>query len=133
VTAATRTPAEVVAAFLATVRSGRNPAGADEFMAPRVVAHQLSAGPDHGGAVVRSPAEYAQHVEHMLAELGPWTFRVVSLDADGETVTARWRQESLSGSAAIGTVEQGRAVYRVHDGVIVEYWIDAQQRGPSAD
>jgi len=69
-----RSPEEVVLGFLLDVRSGERLDRVHDHLADRVVAHQGRPGAERA-AVVRGPAEYAQHVREMLCAVGPWTSR----------------------------------------------------------
>lgn len=127
-------PASVVRGFMDEVRSGRNPAAAERYFAPRVAAHQMTS---EGGATIdRTPADYAAHVREFLALFGRFDFRVEELIAQGDRVYVRWRQTgrhigSLDGEAPTGAplVEVSSAVYRVERGRIVEYWIQTDRKG----
>ena len=115
-----RTPLDVVADLLHTVRSGVDPDRAADLMAPEVLAHQG----DSGAIVRRTPAGYADHVREMLAEHGPWDFTVTRLAPDGDGVAAEWRQVGRPDPATgQRVVEHGRARYTVRDGRVTEYVI----------
>jgi hypothetical protein len=123
-------PADTVRGFLLEVRSGEHPERAGRYLAPAVRAHQ--GRPGRARAVVtRSPAQYAEHVRDMRRAVGPWTFEVLGVTAHGDDVEAAWRQD---GRVREGpdrdrpVVEHGRATYRVRDGRITEYWIEAVRR-----
>ena len=126
----------VVLAFLATVRVTGDPQAARAVMAPTVVAHQVLAEGEQ--RVVRTPEEYAAHVQDMRCAFGPFRFTVTELLGEGDHVYVRWRQEGrhvgdLDGRAPTGAplVEVGSAVYRVADGRIAEYWVQLDRLGLS--
>lgn len=119
------TPAgEVVARFLGLVRTTGDGDAARAVMAPAVPAHQVVA--EAPATVVRTPEEYAAHVQDMLREHGRFTFVVTELLADGDRVYVRWRQRGAGPEPA---TEIGSAVYRVADGRIAEYWIQLDRLG----
>jgi predicted ester cyclase len=127
----------LVAAFLETVRSGREPEAAGRFMAPAVLAHQVVS--EDRVTVERTPAQYAEHVRDMLTAWGTFEFRVDELIAEADRVYARWTQTGrhlgeVDGYAptAEPVVEVASAVYRVEDGAIVEYWIQIDRFGIEA-
>jgi predicted ester cyclase len=130
-------PRELVRQFLTVVRSGKAPERAAEFLAPRVVAHQLvSEGPED---VLRTPDDYAAHVRDFLATWGPFELEVTELLADGDRVYARWIQRgrhlaAVDGHSPTGlpVIELASAVYRVAGGRIVEYWIQIDRTGTEA-
>ncbi|GHE13428.1 hypothetical protein GCM10010339_80310 [Streptomyces alanosinicus] len=75
----------------------------------------------------------------MLDAYGPFTLTVDELIAEGDRVYARWTQNGRH----IGQVERHpptgaqvtamtSAVYRVEDGLIVEYWIQIDRQGITA-
>ncbi len=124
----------VVRGFLDEVRSGRDPDAAARYFAPKVQAHQVTS--EGAVTVVRTPAEYAQHVREFLALYGRYEFRVEEMMAQGDRVYARWRQTgrhigSVHGEAPSGAplIEISSAVYRVSGGRIVEYWIQTDRKG----
>jgi hypothetical protein len=114
-----RSPEEIVLGFLLDVRSGERLERVDGYLARRVVAHQGLPGAERA-VVVRSPEQYADHVREMLGAVGPWTFEVLGLTERAGLIEATWRQTG-------GVVEHGRALYRVRDGRIPEYWIEFHQ------
>jgi predicted ester cyclase len=124
----------VVRAFIAEVRSGRNPDRAAEYMAPLVRAHQVVADRPH--TVERTPQEYADHIREMCSAFGRFTLELEECLAQGDRVYVRWRQTGrhqalLEGFAPTGRtlIEVASAVYRVANGQIVEYWIQVDQAG----
>ncbi|WP_169064138.1 PhzF family phenazine biosynthesis isomerase [Geodermatophilus dictyosporus] len=125
----------VVRGFLRDVRSGERPERAGRYLAARVRAHQGRPGAEHG-VVTRTPEDYADHVRDMLRARGPWTFEVTGVEASDGYVEARWRQAgavAAEGSARRRpVVEHGWARYRVRDGRIDEYWIDAREQAAPA-
>lgn len=133
----TATPKALVQGFLREVRAGLHPERAGEYLAPQVTAHQLNA--ESPTEVLRTPADYAQHVFEFKQTYGDFDFAVTELIADGDRVYARWRQTGCH-VGAIGdypptrrsVVELASAVYRVADGRIVEYWIQIDRQGIDA-
>lgn len=128
---------DIVHQFLLQVRSGQDPERAGDFMADRVRAHQIvSEAPT---VVERTPQEYTEHVQEMLDAYGPFTLTVDELIAEGSRVYARWTQYGRH----IGLVDHHQptgapvtamtsAVYRVENGLIVEYWIQIDRQGITA-
>lgn len=124
----------VVRGFIEDVRSGRHPERADRYLAPKVLAHQVtSEGPS---VIERTPANYEAHVREFLALFGPFRLEVTEFLAGSDRVYVRWRQEgrhvgSFDGETPTGRplTDIGSAVYRVQDGKIVEYWIQADRLG----
>jgi predicted ester cyclase len=130
-------PEAVVRGFLQDVRSGRHPELADQYLAPTVLAHQVTS---EGESVVeRTPANYEAHVHEFLTLFGAYRFEVTELLASGDRVYVRWRQEgrhlaSFDGERPTGAplVDISSAVYRVRGGKIVEYWIQTDRAGLQA-
>jgi predicted ester cyclase len=127
-------PKQIVADFLNKVRSGAHPERAADFMAGRVLAHQVVS--EEEVTVHRTPGQYAAHVRDMLDAYGPFTFRIDELLAEDDRVYARWTQHGhhlaeVDGHAPTGRplVEVASAVYRVEQGRIAEYWIQIDRFG----
>ncbi|MEU8758867.1 ester cyclase [Streptomyces sp. NPDC048659] len=128
---------EIVRQFLLQVRSGLHPDHADRFMAGRVRAHQVvSEAPE---VVERTPAQYTEHVQEMLDAYGAFALTVDELIAEGDRVYARWTQTGRHLGPVDGHEPTGvpvtattSAVYRVEDGLIVEYWIQIDRQGVAA-
>jgi predicted ester cyclase len=124
----------IVKDFLQTVRSGKMPHKAHEYMAQSVVAHQMNV--EHESSVIRSPEEYAQHINEFLETYGQFSFEITELLADNDKVYARWFQKGRH-LAPIGHYpatghelnEIASAVYRLQDDKIVEYWIQIDRYG----
>jgi ketosteroid isomerase-like protein len=124
----------VVARFLATVRQSGDPHEAAQVMAPRVSAHQVTS---HGPSViVRTPEEYAAHVQEHLRMFGRFTFEVTEVFESGDRVYVRWhlRGHHLRTSAGepgsgLPLSDVASAVYRVSEGRVAEYWIQADAHG----
>ncbi|MFG2840838.1 ester cyclase [Streptomyces zaomyceticus] len=125
---------DIVHQFLLQVRSGRHPEQAGDFMADRVRAHQVVS--EAPAVVERTPKEYTEHVQEMRDAYGPFTLTVDELIAEGDRVYARWTQHGRH----IGPVDHHQptgapvtaitsAVYRVDNGLIVEYWIQIDRQG----
>jgi 2-dehydropantoate 2-reductase len=132
-----RDPVSVVRQFLEIVRSGADPGRADRFMASEVVAHQVRA--EDPATITRTPREYAEHVEEMLAAYGPFRLEIDELFGSGDKVYARWTQHGAHLGDVDGHAPTGRpitqvtsCVYRVADGRIAEYWIQIDRWGLQA-
>jgi predicted ester cyclase len=124
----------VVAAFLADVRSGRDPGRAAELMAPVVLAHQVES--EHEVTIERSPDDYAAHVREMRETWGDFRLEVDEFLVDGARAYVRLTQTgrhlaAVDGHAATGrTVRQiNSVVYHVEDGVITQYWMQIDRAG----
>jgi predicted ester cyclase len=106
-------------------------------MAGRVHAHQVVS--EAPVVVERTPQQYAEHVREMLDAYGAFTLTIDELIAEGDRVYARWTQigqhvgpvDHYPPSGAQLTEIAG-AVYRVEDGLIVEYWIQIDRQGITA-
>jgi len=130
-------PKAIVHGFLQDIRAGAHPERADQYLAAKVIAHQLNA--EAPAEVLRTPAEYAQHVDEFKRTYGDFEFEVTELIAEGDRVYARWRQTGCH-VGRVGdypptqrkVVELASAVYRVADGRIVEYWIQIDRQGIDA-
>jgi predicted ester cyclase len=128
---------ELVRGFLSEVRSGRHPERAGRYLAPEVRAHQVQS--EDPVTVVRTPQQYTEHVQEMLDANGRFEFAIDELLGDGDRVYARWHQVGRHVGTVDGHAPTGRplvqctsAVYRVHDGAIVEYWIQIDRAGVAA-
>ena len=127
-------PVETVRSFISEIRSGKHPERAERYMAAQVAAHQVtSEGP---ATIVRTPAEYAEHVRDFRRQFGQFELRVEEMMSEGDRVFVRWRQTgrhlaSLDGEQPTGKplTELSSAVYRVSNGRIVEYWIQTDRKG----
>lgn len=129
-----QTPKELVLAFFANIRSGRQLDQVHEYMAEQVLAHQLTA--EQPTTVQRTPAAYAEHVREMLAAYGPFTLEITECLAEGDRVYVRWQQSGthlgeVDGYAPTGLplIEIASAVYRVESGRIAEYWMQIDRAG----
>ncbi|MFJ5731509.1 ester cyclase [Streptomyces paradoxus] len=125
---------DTVRQFLLQVRSGQHPNRADRFMADRVLAHQVVS--EAPMVVERTPQQYAEHVQEMLDAYGPFTLTLDELIAEDDRVYARWTHIGRH----VGPIDHyqptnaelteiASAVYRVEDGLIVEYWIQIDRHG----
>lgn len=114
-------PKQIVLSFLEEVRSGKDPWSASKYMAPEVIANQVIS--EDTQRIIRTPAEYAEHVIEMKAEYGDFEFVIDELIAEGDKVFARWTQ---SGN---GIRQCTSCVYRIDSGVIAEYWIQIDRLG----
>lgn len=124
----------LVERFFEEVRSGRNIHLASEFMAEKVLAHQIQS--EHELTVERSPLEYAEHVQEMLDAYGSFTLEIQELLAQEDRVYVRWKQTGthigeVDGFEPTGLpiIQLASAIYRVQDGKIVEYWIQIDRAG----
>lgn len=127
-------PKDVVRDFLNEVRSGKATDKSPEYLASKVLAHQLNS--ENETTVVRNPEDYAAHVKDFQRIYGDFDFEVMELLADGDRVYARWKQTgchrgSVNGIAPSGlpVIEIASAVYRVLNGKITEYWIQIDRKG----
>lgn len=111
----------IIQSFLLEVRSGKNPDATADYMADSVRAHQVAS--EAPVTVVRTPAEYAEHVREMKAEYGDFEFEIEELIAEGDRVYARWNQ------LGNGIRQFTSCVYRLENGLIVEYWIQIDRLG----
>ncbi|OHX14084.1 ester cyclase [Chromobacterium sphagni] len=125
---------QVVLGFLREVRSGRNPDAAGIYLAEQVAAHQLES--ENPRVLARSPANYADHVREFRQLFGEFTLRIDELLVNGDRAYARWTQFGHHTGQIDGYPASGRpltlidsACYRVADGKIVEYWIQADRCG----
>jgi predicted ester cyclase len=135
--AESRSPREVVQQFLSTVRRSGDADAAERVLAPSVECHQVIA--EDEVTVIRTPQEYAEHVRDMVRAFGRFDFQVEELLAEADRVYARWRQSGhhlghIEGYPPTGLplVEVGSAVYRVASGRIVEYWVQLDRAGLTA-
>jgi len=117
--------ASVVRRFLDEVRSGRHTDRADHYLADSVLAHQLTG--EHETTIRRTPADYAEHVEDMLAEHGSFTLDILTFVASDDLVSVVWRQTGERHPTgpwdANPVTELAACTYRVDDCRIVEYWL----------
>ncbi len=125
---------KLVREFLLTVRSGKDPDRARDYMADKVLAHQMNA--ENPQTMERSPQNYADHVKEFLKIYGRFIFEITELIAQDNKVYARWKQTgthltTIDGYRATGQplVEIASAVYRVENGKIAEYWIQIDRLG----
>ncbi|MFI0740910.1 ester cyclase [Streptomyces sp. NPDC021100] len=128
---------DTVRQFLLQVRSGLHPDRADRFMAGLVRAHQVVS--EAPVVVERTPGQYTEHVQEMLDAYGAFTLTVDELIAEGDRVYARWTQTGrhvgpIGDHTPTGAqvTAMTSAVYRVEDGLIVEYWIQIDRQGITA-
>ena len=133
----TRTTEQVIREFLDEVRSGRNPEKAADLMAPKVLAHQMTT--EHPEIVERSPRNYADHIREMKIAYGDYRMKVTELLVQGDRAYARWEQTGKHIGEVEGFPPTGRdvtelasAVFRVVDGRIVEYWVQIDRAGLTA-
>lgn len=122
----TKSEKEIVNEFFEIVRSGKDINRASEFMAEKVIAHQVQAEEEY--SVTRSPQNYTDHVAEMQDMYGNFSLEVQEILADEAKVYVRWRQTGRSKSGK-EIIEIASAVYLVVDGKIVEYWIQIDRKG----
>lgn len=129
-----KNPAEIVMAFLKEVRSGKKPENAVKYLAANVTAHQIDS--ESPVAIVRTPAEYTQHIHDFLEIYGNFDFEITEFITQSNKVYARWKQtghhlREIEGFSPTGKqlVQFASAVYRVDNGLIVEYWIQIDRLG----
>jgi predicted ester cyclase len=127
-------PAEIVKNFLLTVRAGKDPDKSAEFMAAKVLAHQVNS--ENPITVERTPQNYADHVREFIHLYGNFEFEITELIADGNKVYARWKQTGkhlaeIDGYKPTGLtlVEFASAVYQVENNKITAYWIQVDRAG----
>jgi reactive intermediate/imine deaminase len=125
---------KIVREFLQTVRSGREPERATEFMADTVLAHQMNS--ENPEVIKRTPQNYTEHIREFLTLYGRYDFEITELIANSDKVYARWKQTGkhaadIEQNKATGLplTEIGSAVYRVSNSKIVEYWIQVDRQG----
>lgn len=94
-------------------------------MASPVLAHQLT-GEDET-TIHRTPADYAEHVEDMIAKHGDFTLDILTFVASNDLVAIVWRQTGarhpIGADSETPITELAACTYRVDDGRIVEYWL----------
>lgn len=124
----------VVTNFIRIVRSGAQPERAKEFMASKVIAHQITSGVNQ--IIERSPKNYTEHVHEFLTCYGQFELEIEECLCDGDKVYVRWLQKGKHMTEIMGFEATGKpldtfgsAVYRVQDGLIVEYWIQQENYG----
>lgn len=127
----------VVKSFLEEVRSGRSPERAGEYMAPRVLAHQVQS--EDPRTVERSPEDYAEHVREMTESWGGFTLEVEEFMVEGKRAHVRFSQighhvGTVDGYAPTGNqVRQiNSVVYEVEGGFITQYWMHIDRAGVAA-
>jgi len=124
----------VVLGFIDRVRSGKEPKAASLFMAPKVKAHQVVSGNE--SVIERTPQNYTEHVYEFIEAYGQYGFEVQDFICQQNKVYVRWKQTGLHLAPILGfeptglpLTAIGSAVYLVEDGLIVEYWIQAENEG----
>jgi predicted ester cyclase len=120
----------VVTEFLAYVRSGRDPSRARSFMAPRVRAHQVQS--EEPLTIVRTPAEYADHVREMVDTWGDFQLEVEDLLVDGPRAYVRLTQTGRHAATGRVARQTNAIVYHVENGLITEYWMQIDRAGLTA-
>jgi predicted ester cyclase len=120
----------VVTEFLAYVRSGRDPKRAGALMAPQVRAHQVHS--EDPVTIVRSPAEYAEHVREMIETWGDFHLQVEDLLVDGPRAYVRLAQTGRHVRTGRVVRQINSVVYHVEGGLITEYWVQIDRAGLDA-
>lgn len=125
---------KIVRRFLETVRSGREPDRAGEFMADTVLAHQMNS--ENPEVIKRTPKNYSEHNREFLSLYGRYDFEITELIASNDKVYARWKQTGKHvadidqyKATGLPLTEIGSAVYRIENGKIAEYWIQVDRQG----
>ncbi|AEV87797.1 hypothetical protein ACWT_6784 [Actinoplanes sp. SE50] len=120
----------VVTEFLAYVRSGRDPGRATALMAPRVRAHQVQS--EDPVTIVRTPADYAGHVQEMIDTWGEFHLQVEDLLVDGARAYVRLAQTGRHTATGRVVRQVNAIVYHVENGRITEYWMQIDRAGLAA-
>ncbi|WP_203827561.1 ester cyclase [Actinoplanes palleronii] len=120
----------VVTEFLAYVRSGRDPSRAVALMAPQVRAHQVQS--EDPVTIMRSPADYAEHVQEMVDTWGDFHLQVEDLLVDGPRAYVRLAQTGRHIETGRVVRQINAVVYHVEDGRITEYWMQIDRAGLNA-
>ena len=130
----TRTNLELVQNFIRDIRSGQHLELVNDYLASEVTANQITA--ENPYTVIRTPANYAQHVAEMRESYGEFSLEIEECLCQDDRVYVRWRQTGthvgpVDGFAPTGLplYEAASAVYRIADDRIVEYWIQVDRLG----
>lgn len=125
---------EIIRAFFRDIRAGENLDAARQYLAPRVIAHQLCS--EDPIEIERTPENYAEHIAEMIDACQNFSIALDAVIADGSDVYARWTQRgiyTLQDDDGIETrqpiTEFASAVYRLEADKIVEYWIQIDRYG----
>lgn len=88
------TPKEIVQQFFNQVRSGLQPEDVHNYMAKQVLAHQMTA--ESETTVLRTPANYADHVREMIAAYRIENDRIVEywIQIDREGIRAQLQRNA---------------------------------------
>ncbi|PGX14705.1 ester cyclase [Bacillus sp. AFS033286] len=128
------TPEQIVRKFFEEVRSGNNPDYSNQFMAEKVLAHQIVSEEEQ--TVCRTPEDYAEHVREMIEVYGNFSLEIQEFLEQGSKVYVRWKQVGMHVGEIDGyqptglpIIQIASAVYRIEDGKIVEYWIQIDRSG----
>ena len=128
------TPEQIVRKFFEEVRSGNNPDYSNQFMAEKVLAHQIVSEEEQ--TVCRTPEDYAEHVREMIEVYGNFSLEIQEFLVQGSKVYVRWKQVGthlgeIDGYQPTGLpiIQMASAVYRIEDGKISEYWIQIDRSG----
>ncbi|MDR4984046.1 MULTISPECIES: ester cyclase [Bacillus cereus group] len=128
------TPEQIVRKFFEEVRSGNNPDYSNQFMAEKVLAHQIVSEEEQ--TVCRTPEDYAEHVREMIEVYGNFSLEIQEFLVQESKVYVRWKQVGMHVGEIDGyqptglpIIQIASAVYRIEDGKIVEYWIQIDRSG----
>ncbi|MFL0488369.1 polyketide cyclase [Bacillus sp. AFS054943] len=128
------TPEQIVRKFFEEVRSGNNPDYSNQFMAEKVLAHQIVSEEEQ--TVCRTPEDYAEHVREMIEVYGNFSLEIQEFLEQGSKVYVRWKQVGMHVGEIDGyqptglpIIQIASAVYRIEDGKIAEYWIQIDRSG----
>ncbi|MDH4423267.1 ester cyclase [Bacillus cereus] len=128
------TPEQIVRKFFEEVRSGNNPDYSNQFMAEKVLAHQIVSEEEQ--TVCRTPEDYAEHVREMIEVYGNFSLEIQEFLVQESKVYVRWKQVGMHVGEIDGyqptglpIIQIASAVYRVEDGKIAEYWIQIDRSG----
>ncbi|MCD5001830.1 ester cyclase [Enterococcus saccharolyticus] len=124
----------IIRRFFADVRSGKKPDKAHQYMAEKVLAHQVIAEEEQ--TIYRTPEDYATHVKEMVAAYGHFSLDIQELLASENKVYVRWRQTGTHIGEVDGyqptkrpIIEIASAVYKLENDKIIEYWIQIDRLG----
>lgn len=125
---------KVVKEFVLYIRSGKKLELVSDYLAPKVMAHQVVSG--EAQRIERSPENYCEHIKEFLQSFGDFDLVIEAFLVQGDKAYVRWRQEGRHMGNIMGYSPTGlpltsvdSAVYRVSDGKIVEYWIQQEVQG----
>jgi predicted ester cyclase len=121
---------QVVAEFLAHVRSGQDLNRVTDLMAPVVLAHQVQS--EREVTIERTPQNYADHVQEMIETWGDFTLDIRELLVDGARAYVRLVQTGRHAPTGRTVRQINSIVYHVEDGRITQYWMQIDRAGLAA-